>query len=179
MLPPLGQEQMINNLGPAGEHLVMSELLLLGHTPALTPPGIRGVDIIVATAECTPLATVQVKSCSGNGGWRMSPGHETAHAGLFFAFVDFGRRPAEVFVVPSEVIATLVRRSHDTWLRLNPARGENNIRKVQRRYGFPVEGFGDDWIERYRDAWHQLDDYGSHASRAGGVRTSTSNRRRN
>lgn len=146
-------------LGSAGEHLVVSELLRLSYIPTFAPSGFPDVDIIVhkVDADYTTLAPLQVKACSGNGGWRMLPKHETAKAGLFFAFVDFGRQPAEIFVVPSEVVATLVYRSHRAWPG-GIGRPENGIRKVRRQYGFHVKDFGNGWIERYHDQWKQLED---------------------
>ena len=76
-------------VGAAGEHYVMAQLLLRGCLAALTPRGVPEADILVARADGSVLAEVQVKARTGKGGWRLSQKNETARDVLWYCLVDF------------------------------------------------------------------------------------------
>ena len=57
-----------NLAGQAGEHYVLSRLLLEGVPAAVAPPGLRGVDVLVFDPDGrTPPAGVQVKASNARG----------------------------------------------------------------------------------------------------------------
>lgn len=86
-------------------------------------------------------------------------------ASLFYVFLSF---PADVgalpdsFIVPSGVVADILRSSHQTWLAM-PGRGGRPHKDGEMRRFLPsyahlgleaTHGLG--WLHQYRDAWDQL-----------------------
>lgn len=158
-------------LGAAGEHYILCELLRRGHIAALAPQGVPNTDIVVTDMTGHRLCTIQVKSRLNkgrDGGWHMRPKHEDlVSERLFYCFVDFGDsvedRPA-VFVMPSDVVAHVVRDSHRTWLSTPGAKGQKRKDSSVRRllpdytsvYRPNQTAFGPGWMEPYRNAWHIL-----------------------
>lgn len=140
---------------------MVAELLRRGIVAALTPPGTPETDILVRAPDGAA-AEIQVKTWvrSGEGGWMMG-----THAGdlerdsLFYALVDWREVAAAViYVVPSAVAASWVRRSFKEWLA-TPGRGgkphdpDNKIRKLMPA---EMDRFSPGWREQYLDAWHQV-----------------------
>ena len=156
-------------LGAAGEHYAMCQLLRRGLIAALAPAGVPNADIVVTDDIGSSLCAVQVKSRvekGGDGGWHMKKKHEDiASAALFYAFVDFGREltdQPQCFIVPSTVVADVIRRSHQAWLqgegRGGRARQDSDFRRLLPdfdRQGIMI-GCGAGWLEPYREAWEQL-----------------------
>ncbi len=156
-------------IGAAGEHYVMSLLLRHGFIAALAPVGVPNCDIIVTDDIGDRLCAVQVKTRiekGSDGGWHMSKKHESISSpGLFYAFVDFGKSltdPPACFVVPSEVVADVISRSHQAWLKTPGAKGQERNDTDFRRFLPDFErkgvmiGCGRGWLEPYREAWAAL-----------------------
>lgn len=156
-------------LGAAGEHYVMSLLLRHGFIAALAPAGVPNCDIIVTDDIGDRLCAVQVKTRidkGSDGGWHMSKKHEAISSpGLFYAFLDFGTSltsPPTCFVVPSDVVADVIRRSHQAWLKIPGAKGQEHNDTDFRRFLPDFErkglmiGCGPGWLEPYREAWETL-----------------------
>lgn len=156
-------------LGAAGEHYVMSLLLRQGLIAALAPVGVPNCDIVVTDEIGDRLCAIQVKTRrekGGNGGWHMKKKHESIKSPtLFYAFVDFGKtltEPPSCFVVPSDVVADVIARSHEAWLNAPGARGQERNDSDFRRFLPDYErngllpGYGHGWLERYREAWRTL-----------------------
>ena len=82
------------------------------------------------------------------------------HPRLFYAFVDLETSPPTSYILPSEVVADVVTRSHQTWLRLPGPGGrkhnDNPMRRVTNNYGFPVDGYPAGWLDSYRERWDSL-----------------------
>ncbi|AUX48239.1 uncharacterized protein SOCE26_097700 [Sorangium cellulosum] len=60
-------------------------------------------------------ATIQVKTriYGSDGGWHMKKKHETLkRPSLFYVFVDLGPETPSTFVIPSTVVADVVRETH-------------------------------------------------------------------
>ncbi len=111
-------------LGAAGEHAVMSRLLLMGVTACLAPDGAKGVDIVLTNAVGESFAAIQVKAKVGRflGPWRLSPAAELLISPrLFYVFVGFENLAngliKELLVVPSKVVADFVKLGHRNWLQ--------------------------------------------------------------
>lgn len=158
-------------LGAAGEHFVMSELLRRGFIAALAPAGVPNADIVVTDVEGARLCSIQVKSrreLGSDGGWHMKAKHEDFRSErLFYCFLDFGKScgdPPRVFVMPSLVVADVLRKSHETWLRTPGARGQQRKDGVMRRllpdyeriFGRIANPYPEGWLTQYKDAWHLL-----------------------
>ena len=149
--------------GAAGEHYVLFRLHEHGLIAALAPPGAHHADIVVFSPEMSVGSMVQVKTRTKgrDGGWHMSKKHEDiVHERLFYAFVDLEPSPPHVYVVPSEVVANVVRTAHLAWLAA-PGKGgrvrrDSKFRRVQPRYRDEVPQFPDGWLERFKDRWEYL-----------------------
>jgi hypothetical protein len=158
-------------LGAAGEHYVMSALLRRGLIAALAPAGVPNADIVVTDIEGGRLCSIQVKTrrdIGSDGGWHMKAKHEAIISDrLFYCFVDFGRDQtgvAAVFVLPSAVVAQVLRDAHRKWLDTPGMRGQQRQDSVMRRllpdytriYGVSGNPYPKGWLEQYRHAWHLL-----------------------
>jgi hypothetical protein len=118
----------------------MAELLRRGYIAALAPHGVPNADIVVTDIEGTRLCSIQVKTrrdIGSDGGWHMKAKHELIRGDrLFYCFVDFGNTPEDrpsVHLLPSVLVADVLRTSHQKWL-LNPgAKGQAHRDGVMRR----------------------------------------------
>ncbi len=158
-------------LGAAGEHFVMCELLRRGYIAALAPQGVPNTDIVVTDLTGHRLCTVQVKArrnAGSDGGWHMALKHEEIMGDrLFYCFVDFGSTPKDpplIFVMPSRIVAEVIRSSHRVWLS-NPGRNgqQRNDSKMRRMlpdyskaYHPETTPYTDGWMDHYKDAWDLL-----------------------
>ena len=156
-------------LGAAGEHYVMCQLLRRGLIAALAPAGVPNTDIIVSDDIGDRLCAIQVKSRvakGSDGGWHMKDKHERiASPTLFYAFVDFGSdlvSPPTSYIVPSRVVADVLRRAHHLWLTTPGMHGQQRKDGALRRFLPDYDrvklsiGCGPGWIETYRENWQQL-----------------------
>jgi hypothetical protein len=156
-------------LGAAGEHYVMCQLLRRGLIAALAPVGVPNCDIIVTDDTGDRLCAIQVKTRNekgSDGGWHMGRKHEAISSpGLYYTFLDFGRSltdPPSCYVVPSEVVANVIRRSHECWLSVPGSKGQRRTDSDFRRFlpdydrmGIAI-GCGAGWLEPYREGWDVL-----------------------
>lgn len=156
-------------LGAAGEHYVMSQLLRRGLIAALAPVGVPTADIVVTDDIGDRAYAIQVKTrreLGSDGGWHMKAKHEDIRgASLFYVFLSFQndvRALPDAFVVPSGVVAEVLRVSHRTWLA-RPGRGGRPHKDGEMRRFLPdyshldlAEAYGPGWLDAYRDAWDQL-----------------------
>ena len=159
-----------------GEHYVLYRLIRERKdiNAALAAINTDTVDIYGADKVGRPFA-VQAKTKTNSHEWQLRKVHEHIEdPGLFYAFVDLAwdfdaekpkynspdtKKPPDVFIVPSEVVARAVGVSHQAWLRNGTSRKDGNMRDIY--YTYPerfgeVEGFPACWMEEYRDKWTQL-----------------------
>jgi len=156
-------------LGAAGEHYVMCQLLRRGLIAALAPVGVPNCDIVVTDDIGDRLCAVQVKTRldkGSDGGWHMSKKHEAIIAPrLFYTFLDFGKSlidPPICFLVPSAIVADVLKRAHAAWLS-NPGKNgqehkDSDFRRFLPNYdkvGVSI-GCGAGWLEPYRERWDSL-----------------------
>ncbi|TWI35092.1 hypothetical protein [Paracoccus sulfuroxidans] len=156
--------------GAAGEHLVMSRLLSRGYIAALAPQGVPNFDIVVTSVDGTQLCAFQVKTRwdkGSDGGWHMRQKHEElTNPRIFYCFVDLGKHAsnaAEIYVIPSPIVANVIRTSHATWLSNPGARGQkrndSNIRRLLPDYTKlmgPQTPYVAGWLNRYHENWDQI-----------------------
>jgi hypothetical protein len=147
----------------------MCQLLRRGFIAALAPAGVPNADIIVTDEIGDRLCAVQVKSrvAKGvDGGWHMKAKHESVVSDtLFYAFVDFGTTLTSLpvsFIVPSRVVADVLRRAHALWLATPGKQGQQREDGDFRRFlpdydraKLPI-GCGPGWLDTYREQWEQL-----------------------
>ena len=158
-------------LGAAGEYFIVCELLRRKYIAALAPQGAPTTDIVVTDLTGQRLCTIQVKSRrdkGSDGGWHMRPKHEEIVSDrLFYCFVDFGKTPEDrpsVFVMPSAIVAEVLKASHSAWLSTPGARGQqrkdSNMRRLVPDYTYAYRPnptpYPLGWLDEYKDAWHLL-----------------------
>ena len=117
-------------IGPAGEHHCLAQLLARGYLATSAPPATPEADILVLSLDGAIAATIQVKTRTrgGDHGWMMNEKQEKIiRPHLFYAFVDFEQSAAPpVFVIPSSVVADVLKRDHEAWLAALGAKGANS-----------------------------------------------------
>ena len=172
-------------LGAAGEHYVLAELLRRGFIAAKAPEGVPNFDIVITDLLGQRLAAIQVKTRrdypGGDKGWHMKSKHEELSSDhMFYVFVDVGASedaPVSFYVLPSSLVATVCRISHEIW-RLTPnsnggEHGDSPLRRMLPKYELPkyaqkmgyrppkkhaefFESYAAGWMEKYRNAWHLI-----------------------
>jgi hypothetical protein len=171
-------------LGAAGEHFVMSQLLRRGYIAALAPHGVPNTDIVVSNIRGSRLCSIQVKtrrSLGSDGGWHMQEKHERIREDrLFYCFVDVGTTLVSqptVHVIPSAVVATILKESHQLWLALPGRNGRAHkdgpmrrfLPDYERVFGKANNAYQSGWLDPYLNAWHLLKLDGSDLSTTKGL----------
>lgn len=156
-------------LGAAGEHFVMCQLLRHGLIAALAPAGVPNADIVVTDDIGDRLCAIQVKTRTekgSDGGWHMGRKHELIQSErLFYVFLDFGvdrtSQPSS-FIIPSSVVAQVIKTSHQAWLAAPGKKGQQrkdtDFRRLLPDYDRMslMIGYGAGWMEQYRENWGSL-----------------------
>jgi hypothetical protein len=157
------------NLGNAGEHLVMAELLARGFHAFRADRANPAFDISVYRGGRHSLLRVKTTS-SPNVQWVAKKDGtvflEMRDEGDFVALVDLqkGVRNAVIYIVPTKVKNDELQRCHDSWHQHPKRNGEP--RKLTQHRAFCLTGkegptdIGRDYakkLERYRDAWWQFE----------------------
>jgi len=150
-------------VGPAGEHYVLSRLYQHGMLASLAPPRSPTVDVLVLSPDESVVALLQVKTRTygKDKGWHMSIKHETiVEPRLFYAFVDLEPAAAVTYIVPSAVVADVLKRSHIAWLTTPGAKGQqrndNDMRRIKPTYPDPWDGYMPNWLDGWRERWDLL-----------------------
>lgn len=141
-----------NLVGASGVSFVAAELSRRGYVASVTLRNARGIDILATNADASRSVCIQVKTNSEKKkDWILNQEAERMRSvTLFYVFVHLtglGQLP-EYHVVPSEVVADYLTRTHQEW-RAKPDRegkthGESDVRKFQ------------DSANEYRDRWDIL-----------------------
>lgn len=160
--------------GAAGEEYVLYQLLRRGWIAALAPKGVPNADIIVTDIDGNRQCAIQVKTRRDIGsdkGWHMRKKHEDIVSDtLFYVFVDLGKLETDhpvVFIIPSGVVANILKESHQLWLDMPGKNGakhnDTDMRRLlpdyaRRRQLQPtlMQKFGPGWMEQYRENWEML-----------------------
>jgi hypothetical protein len=151
-------------LGDRGELWALNFLQERGLSVNLTPRNTRDIDIVVSDSSNRRIFDLQVKSRDRYRNWTMSRRHEgIVDSFLFHCFLkfDFDDRALEplCWIVPSSVVADVLRESHQAYLAQSPNTrkdtAKRNFRDDYSNRGL-AEKYGPTWLDRYRDAWDQL-----------------------
>jgi hypothetical protein len=150
-------------VGPAGEHYVLFRLHQQGLLASLSPEGSPTVDVLVLSPDETVIASLQVKTRTygRDRGWHMRKKHESiVKPRYFYAFVDLEPDQPVTYIVPSRVVADVLRKSHQAWLAAPGARGQrrndNEMRRIQPEYPDEFEGYVPNWLDEWRERWDLL-----------------------
>lgn len=156
-------------LGAAGEHFVMCQLLRHGLIAALAPAGVPNADIVVTDDIGDRLCAIQVKTRTDkgvDGGWHMGRKHESIVSDrLFYVFLDFGidlTTQPKSYIIPSRIVAEVIKTSHQVWLSEPGKRGQSrkdtDFRRMLPDYDRMgiMFGFGAGWMDQYRENWASL-----------------------
>ena len=130
---------------------------------AKSPTGAHAADIVVFSPVMSVGSMLQVKTrtLGADRGWHMRQTHETLiHPRLFYAFVDLQPEQPLVYVVPSEVVADVLVKTHRAWLA-TPGKGgrppkDSKMRRILPWLPSPIPGYEGSWLEAYRERWDLL-----------------------
>jgi hypothetical protein len=155
-------------LGAAGEHFVMSKILLLDLVACIAPQGAPGVDIVISDPTGNTQCAVQVKSQRRKEkaeprSWTMGAKSElNVGPKLFYCFVSFsdvGSAPIS-YIVPSDVVANYAKASHKNWLNTPGRQGQDHKDNSMRKFDLAPRAFDSDvqryfpgWADQYRENW--------------------------
>ena len=156
--------------GNAGEHLVMAELLARGFDAYWADRGNTAYDVGCFAKETGRATRLRVKTTKkGEAIWNMKKTGELfleqKETDDFVVICDIrnGIRGADMYVVPTPVVAQDLTQDHAFYLRFPTKNGKertNSDMRVIRFYGEPKpenQAFGyQDKYAQYRDAWNLL-----------------------
>ena len=76
---------------------------------------------------------------------------------LFYCFVDLSDEHPFVYVVPAEVVATVVKESHSVWLQTPGKQGQQHsdteMRQIKLNPGQNLKSAPDGWMDKYLENW--------------------------
>lgn len=138
--------------GVSGEYFVAAELSRRGYIASITLRNSKGVDILCSNDDVTRQFGLQVKTNrKSNREWVLNSKSENYFAdNLFYVFVNLHgtSKSPEYFIVPSKVVASYIKETHNKWLntpgRSGKAHNDTNMRKFT------------DINEKYLNRWDLL-----------------------
>jgi hypothetical protein len=130
---------------------------------SLAPPGSPTVDVLVLSPDQSVIASLQVKTRTygADKGWHMSIKHESiSEPRLFYACLDLEPELPVTYIVPSGVVADVLRNSHQAWLAAPGAKGQqrndNRMRRIKPAYPDTWPGSSPVWLDEWRERWDLL-----------------------
>jgi len=151
-------------IGAAGEHLVLSRLLARDLLASQAPRGTRKADILVNPLDGGRPLLIQVKTRTGKPAslsWAMSSKSEMINEkDLFYCFVNLDLINPSVYVIPSKLVARVIKDTHEEWLstpgKKGQAHNDNDMRRLMNDYGKNFKSVKPGWMEKYLEAWDIL-----------------------
>ena len=151
-------------IGAAGEHLVLSRLLARDLLASQAPRGTRKADILVNPLDGGRPLLIQVKTRTGKPGvlsWAMTGKSELiSEKDLFYCFVNLDLINPSVYVIPSKLVAQVIKDTHEEWLstpgKNGQAHNDNDMRRLMNDYGKNFKSVKAGWMEKYLEAWELL-----------------------
>jgi hypothetical protein len=91
----------------------------------------------------------------------MNVKHESiTDSDLFYCFVNLGEDNPQVYVVPSKVVAKVIKKGHQTWLETPGSKGqkhnETDMRRISNTFRLKNEYARDGWMDKYLENWDLL-----------------------
>ena len=136
--------------GISGEYFVAAELSRLGYIASITLKNTRGIDILCSNSDAKKHVSIQVKTSKTKGNtWMLHKKDEEFFSKSHkYVFVLIHENSPEFFIVPSEVVAKFISKSHAKWIKGKKADG--TARKNTNRRKFK------DILGEYRSRWDLL-----------------------
>ena len=153
-----------NLIGAAGEHLVLSRLLVRGVLASQAPRNTRKADILVNPLDGGKPRLIQVKTTrseKGALGWKMKDEHLTeTSSDLLYCFVDFRSSPERVFVIPAKEVAQVLVAVDRAWMKKpkkdGTKRDKNMWRMIKPQFIVKTELTPSGWMDKYLENWELL-----------------------
>jgi hypothetical protein len=149
-------------IGAAGEHYVISQLLLQGIHAGLAPVGTKAIDVLAMSESGEIQCQIQVKTARGRRNWHMGVKHKALDSdSALYAFVAFLPDSTEVFLIPGQKVGEVVREAHRIWLdtpgKMGQEHNDNKMRMLHYEFkSLEIPCAPNGWMDEYRDAWHLL-----------------------
>jgi len=165
MSVPLTKKRADKNfIGAAGEHLVLSRLYARRVLASLAPPNAPEVDILVNPVDGNNSKLIQVKSTESRGkdrGWSMRDEHlSLVSPKLFYCFVELSSNPQNVYVIPSGVVAQVLKEADKAYMnkpkRDGSARTKHSRRMLKPNFLVDIPSAPDGWMDKYLEKWDLL-----------------------
>jgi hypothetical protein len=138
--------------GVAGEYFVAAELTAREYIASITLRNTKGVDILCSNSDASKSVAIQVKTNRrSNRDWVLNQKSESYFAdNLFYVFVSLNdnEKAPDYFIVPSKIVATHAKETHQTWLN-TPGRGGKPHNDNTMRHFADIE-------EKYLSRWDLL-----------------------
>ena len=140
-------------LGEAGEALVLSRLLRLGHLASLAPRNWTSDDILIHGGQ-----TVQVKATDKGPRPEWMLGIKIDASPLrFFALVDYTDALTPiVYVIASPTLEEVAATADRLYYEQRPNSKPFGSRTVRDGWNHDVPQYPTGWLQQYREAWGQL-----------------------
>ena len=153
-----------NFIGAAGEHLVLSRLYARRVLASLAPPNAPEVDILVNPVDGNNSKLIQVKSTESSGkdrGWSMRDEHlSLVSPKLFYCFVELSSNPQNIYVIPSGVVAQVLKEADKAYMnkpkRDGSARTKHSRRMLKPNFLVDIPSAPAGWMDKYWENWEQL-----------------------
>lgn len=140
-------------LGEAGEHLIVSRLLMLGYTAMQLPNNWQGDDILTKHGF-----SIQVKT-TGSGALKWMIGHVEPEEHRYFALVDY-RKIAEpvIYIMSSKALVEIIDEQFQAYKLARPHVKDVGIRTIQDPWPsyLEMEKFPTGWSAAFRERWDLL-----------------------
>jgi hypothetical protein len=76
---------------------------------------------------------------------------------LFYCFVDLSIENPRIYVIPSNLVAKVVKDEHETWLKTpgknNQRHNENDMRRIRNDYNLEIKSAPSGWMDEYLENW--------------------------
>ena len=145
---------MKNNIstGNAGEYFVAGELERHGFTVAVPMSNTKDFDILAINRETYKQFAIQVKTTSyKQKSWTLSEkNEELVGDNIIYFFVSLNELDIpEYHIVPSNIVAKIIKETHQLWLDTPGKRGQKHNNNAIRKFT--------DWEDKYLNNWSALE----------------------
>jgi len=133
-------------IGIAGEHSVMIELINRGFIAAMTEKNTESVDILCADPQTMKACSIQVKTTEGkrNSNFMLGAKCEKKKEDyLFFVFVNLSDKKS-FYIVPSKDVAKIISQRHKKWLSA-PSKSGKKHKDTAIRIFSPDSKYANNW----------------------------------
>ncbi|MBX7155470.1 MAG: aspartate ammonia-lyase [Bacteriodetes bacterium] len=135
-------------IGVSGEYFVAAELSIRGFAVSLTLRNTDSIDLLATNLKDKKYISIQVKTNKdGKRRWILGEKSEKSFEKHYYIFVSLkgiNERP-EYFIVPSNDVATAVKKTHKNWLKQPGKNGKKHKDVPMRRF----EDINGEYLEKW------------------------------